>query len=82
MITIGSEVLKVLCGLIKVCCMLGWGRVETTVQALETLPVRSRWLCSPQHQATSAVMTGAVHQKSPTQAPFGAGFSSKEESED
>lgn len=54
MVTTGPEVLKVLCGLIKVCCMLGWGRAETTVQALETLPVQSRWLCAPQRQTTSA----------------------------
>lgn len=51
-VIIGLEVLKVVCGLIKVCCMLGWGRAETIV--LETLEARSRWLCSPQRQATLA----------------------------
>lgn len=51
--------------------MVGAGQGEP-VQVLETLGAWSRWLCS----VLMGVMTPVIHQESPTQALFRAGFSS------
>lgn len=65
-VTIGFEVLKVVCGVIKAVCGgwagVGWGVV---LQGRETPEVQSRQLCSPSARRPLLVMTRAVHQKAP-----------------